>query len=245
MALQPRRQPPSYSLLWEPQILLCRKPFTKFNTLPLVSEFQLSLLSFIVDNMEKFQTHSDIHNINTRHKHDLHQPSANLTSYQKGAHYAGTKLFNTHPDSINSLNHDIKLLLLILNPGTRWGWVVSARPGRALPPGKEPQYPLDRRLGGPQSQSGHRDREEKSFASVRDQTLVVQSVDSHYTDCANPAPFKIRSSPFFWDMGWQSAKQYICNNMACFRWMQLCCCTNSNSCEFRKCDFCSCCNLDS
>jgi hypothetical protein len=34
----------------------CRKLFKKFNILPLVSEFQLSLLSFIVNNMEKFQT---------------------------------------------------------------------------------------------------------------------------------------------------------------------------------------------
>jgi hypothetical protein len=36
-------------------------------------------------------------------------------------------------------------------------WSASAsRPGRALPPGKEPRYPLDRRLGGPQSRSGRR-----------------------------------------------------------------------------------------
>jgi hypothetical protein len=35
----------------------------------------------------------------------------------------------------------------------------------ALPPGKEPtQYPLDRRLGGPQSRSG-RDGEEKNSKS--------------------------------------------------------------------------------
>jgi hypothetical protein len=32
----------------------------------------------------------------------------------------------------------------------------------ALPPGKEPQYPLDRRLGGPQSQSGHGGEEKNS-----------------------------------------------------------------------------------
>jgi hypothetical protein len=66
-----------------------RDLFKKFNILPLASEFLLSLLSFIVDNMEKFQTISDIHIINTRHKHDLHHPNANLTSYQKGAYYAG------------------------------------------------------------------------------------------------------------------------------------------------------------
>jgi hypothetical protein len=34
-------------------------------------------------------------------------------------------------------------------------WSESC-PGRALPPGKDPRCPLDRRLGGPQSRSGHR-----------------------------------------------------------------------------------------
>jgi hypothetical protein len=32
----------------------------------------------------------------------------------------------------------------------------ASRSGRALPPGKDPRYPLERRLGGPQSRSGHR-----------------------------------------------------------------------------------------
>jgi hypothetical protein len=64
--------------------------------------------------MEKFQTNSDIHIINTRHKHDLHQPSASLTSYQKGARYAGIKLFSSLSDSIKSLNHYIKLFKLAL-----------------------------------------------------------------------------------------------------------------------------------
>jgi hypothetical protein len=39
----------------------------------------------VEQNMEKFQTNSDIHSMNARHKHDLLQPSANLTDYQKGA----------------------------------------------------------------------------------------------------------------------------------------------------------------
>jgi hypothetical protein len=34
-------------------------------------------------------------------------------------------------------------------------WSTS-RSGRALPPGRDPRYPLYRRLGGPQSRSGHR-----------------------------------------------------------------------------------------
>jgi hypothetical protein len=32
----------------------------------------------------------------------------------------------------------------------------------ALPPGKEPLYPLDRRLGGPQNRSGHGGEEKNS-----------------------------------------------------------------------------------
>jgi hypothetical protein len=37
----------------------------------------------------------------------------------------------------------------------RGEWSAS-RPGRALPPVKDPGYPLYRRLDGPQSRSGHR-----------------------------------------------------------------------------------------
>jgi hypothetical protein len=56
-------------------------------------------------------------------------------------------------------------------------WSVS-RPGRALPPGKGPRYPLYRRLGRPQR------LEEKSSVSVGDRTPVVQSVVRQYTDWA-------------------------------------------------------------
>jgi hypothetical protein len=87
----------------------CRELFKKFDILALVTEFLLSLLSFIVGNMWKFQTNSDIHNTNTRHKHDLHHRSANLTSYQKHAYYAGIKLFSTLPDIIKSFHHDIQV----------------------------------------------------------------------------------------------------------------------------------------
>jgi hypothetical protein len=45
-------------------------------------------------------------------------------------------------------------------------WSVS-RLGCTLLPGKDPQYPLDRRLGGPKNWFGHR-LEENSFASGGD-----------------------------------------------------------------------------
>jgi hypothetical protein len=61
--------------------------FKKCKILLLAIEILLSLLSFVVDIMEMFQTNLDIHNVNTR-QHDVHQPTATLTSYQKGAYYA-------------------------------------------------------------------------------------------------------------------------------------------------------------
>jgi hypothetical protein len=46
--------------------------------------------------------------------------------------------------------------------GTRWRWVVSFTPQLLYSQGKRPWYPLDRRLGRPQSRSG-RDGERLLF----------------------------------------------------------------------------------
>jgi hypothetical protein len=50
----------------------------------------------------------------------------------------------------------------ILDLGIRWTWVVSFTPRPFYPQGKSPEYPLDRRLGGPQSRSGHGGEEKNS-----------------------------------------------------------------------------------
>jgi hypothetical protein len=50
----------------------------------------------------------------------------------------------------------------ILDLGSRWRWVVSFTPRPLYSQGKSPWYPLDRRLGGPQSRSG-RGGEEKNL----------------------------------------------------------------------------------
>jgi hypothetical protein len=86
----------------------CRELFKKFNILSLSSEFLLSLLSFVVDNIETFQTNSDIHNISTRYRYNLYVPNTNLSKYQKGVYYSGIKLFSNLPCTIKSMNHDIK-----------------------------------------------------------------------------------------------------------------------------------------
>jgi hypothetical protein len=61
-----------------------------------------------VDNMEKFQTNSDIHSISTRYRYNLHVPNSNLSKYQKGVYYSGIKLFKNLPTNVKNLSHNIK-----------------------------------------------------------------------------------------------------------------------------------------
>jgi hypothetical protein len=75
----------------------CREFFKKFNILPPASELLLSLSSSVVDNTETFQTNSDIHNISTRYRYNLHVPNTNLTKYQKRVYYTGIELLNNLP----------------------------------------------------------------------------------------------------------------------------------------------------
>jgi hypothetical protein len=68
--------------------------------------------------------------------------------------------------------------------GTSRSWVVSFTPRPLYSRGKSPRYPLDRKLGGPQSRSGRRG-EEKILALPGHELRLVAS---RYTDWAIPAP---------------------------------------------------------
>jgi hypothetical protein len=63
-------------------------------------------------------------------------------------------------------------------------------PSRALPPGKGPPVPIGQEAGWAPEPIWTQRPEEKSFASVGDQTPVTQSVVRHYTDWATLAPIK-------------------------------------------------------
>jgi hypothetical protein len=62
----------------------------------------------------------------------------------------------------------------------RGDWSAS-RPSRALPPGKGPQVPIGQEAGWAPEPVWTQGLEEKSSASVRDRTPVVQSAVRHYT----------------------------------------------------------------
>jgi hypothetical protein len=53
----------------------------------------------------------------------------------------------------------------ILDLSPKWRWVVSFTSWPLYPQGNNPLYPLDRRLGGPQSHSGHGGEEKNSQPS--------------------------------------------------------------------------------
>jgi hypothetical protein len=68
-------------------------------------------------------------------------------------------------------HHDVKMywesggIQTFFDLGTRCRWVVSFTPRPLYPQGKNPRYPLDRRLGGPQSRFGHSVEEKNSQPS--------------------------------------------------------------------------------
>jgi hypothetical protein len=71
----------------------CRKYFREMKILPLKSQYVYSLSLFVINNRHNFKVNSEVHNINTRTKSDLHHPSSYLSVFQKGTYYAGIKVF--------------------------------------------------------------------------------------------------------------------------------------------------------
>jgi hypothetical protein len=60
--------------------------------------------------------------------------------------------------------------------GTRWRWMVSFTPRPLYLQGRSPRYPLDRRLGGPQSRSGHGGEEKNSQPLLELESSIIQPV---------------------------------------------------------------------
>jgi hypothetical protein len=71
--------------------------------------------------------------------------------------------------------------LRILDLGNRWKWVVSFRLRPFYPQGKSPWYPLDKRIGGPQSQSGRGSEEKNSQPLPGLEPPIILLVAQRYT----------------------------------------------------------------
>jgi hypothetical protein len=64
---------------------------------------------FVVKHSEIFPPNSEIHELNTRNKQNLHFPATKLSLVQKGVLYSGIKIFNHLPADIKSFSKNTKL----------------------------------------------------------------------------------------------------------------------------------------
>jgi len=62
---------------------------------PVLSQYILSLMNFIINNHKIFHTNSTVHNINTRNKYHLQRPKANLFCFQKSTFYVDIITLNS------------------------------------------------------------------------------------------------------------------------------------------------------
>ena len=73
-----------------------------------MSQYILSLLLFVVKNKNQFIASLEIHNVDTRQHTNFHQPTSNLTKYQKGIYYSGVRVYNNLPPHIKDISDDPK-----------------------------------------------------------------------------------------------------------------------------------------
>jgi len=83
-----------------------RAMFSKLGILTLYSQYIFSILMFVVKHKDIFTFNAELHKINTRHKLDIHVPSANLTEVQKGIYYSGITLFKKFVTLCTFQQHD-------------------------------------------------------------------------------------------------------------------------------------------
>jgi hypothetical protein len=91
----------------------CHDLFKKLEILPIPCVYLLSLMSFVMNNCDKFLINNLLYTIGTRNNDPFHVPVSRLLSYQMGVYYSGIKLFNVLPNSISMLRTDKNQLRLL------------------------------------------------------------------------------------------------------------------------------------
>ena len=74
----------------------------------------LSLMLFTVRNKNHFQVNSETFHIDTIQHANFHQPSVNITEYQKGAYCLGVKVYNMLPSYIKTESDNPKKFKTVL-----------------------------------------------------------------------------------------------------------------------------------
>jgi len=86
----------------------CRILPKKLKILPLISQYILLLLIFVISNRDRFLVNSELLYINIRHISNLLLPLENLGIYQKGVYYSGIKIFISLPFNIKKFSNNLR-----------------------------------------------------------------------------------------------------------------------------------------
>ena len=78
----------------------CRSLFKKLEILPLMSQYILLLMLFVIKNKHLFILNTENHTKSTRQLNNLYHPITNLTVYQRGVHYMVIRIFNNLPPTL-------------------------------------------------------------------------------------------------------------------------------------------------
>jgi hypothetical protein len=89
----------------------CRPVFKDLNILTLASQYILSLMTFMRNNLELFTFNCVVHDKLTRNRGNLHVPQSHLSNRQKGVHYMSVKNFNSLPKFLADLLMDETLFV--------------------------------------------------------------------------------------------------------------------------------------
>jgi hypothetical protein len=84
----------------------CWSAFIQLNILTLPSQYILSLMNFMINNLEQLILNSSIYKKSMRHGTNLHVPQSHLAMRQKGVYYMSIQLFNSLPDYLIDLVYD-------------------------------------------------------------------------------------------------------------------------------------------
>jgi hypothetical protein len=86
------------------QRVSCRNLFRRLKILLLASQYILSLMLFVVKGKNLLILNTEHYATSTRQLNNFYQPMTTLTTYQRGIHYMGVKIFNNLSQSIKEVS---------------------------------------------------------------------------------------------------------------------------------------------
>ena len=82
----------------------CRRLFGELEILTVTSLYILEILCFIIKNRIYTTLNSDVHNYNTKHKHNLYAQHCNTNRCKRSVINMGIKLYNNLPMELKNVS---------------------------------------------------------------------------------------------------------------------------------------------